>query len=770
MLMERASFSIPGFELSSGIIISVKLNMHYKIAFQKIILLLMLFCGAADASSILRGKVVEWDEGMKMEMPLPGANVYWLGTTNAATCNEKGEFSIALPDNLPVKLVVSFVGYQSDTVNITDDSFRKIVLKKSIDLKPVDVVHKEKTTSVSLINPINTEKVGEGELLKAACCNLSESFETSPTVNVAYKDAVTGAKEIQLLGLSGIYSQLLTENIPNMRGIAGVYGLTFIPGPWMEGIQITKGSGSVLNGFESTTGQINVEFKKPFEKKVPRFFLNVFGEENGNAEINTFFKHKLNDKWSTILMAHGNYNNRDMDGNNDGWLDVPHSQQINLYNRWQYNSGKKLESQLGFKYIYDKRHGGQEHPGSDEAVNRTKYFVSDIINERVEAFGKLGIVYPEKPWKSIGNIVQVTYHNLGADVGFKQYHATEKTLYYQSLYQSIIGSTNHQYTAGISYQYDILDDRYNFFSSYWQQSTPGAFFQYTYSYLEKLKLIVGVREDYNDKYGWNFTPRFHGKYNFTDNLITRLSAGKSFRIPYILSDNISMLASAKELVFDEIIRPEEAWNYGVNLTQRWELSKKEGTLSVDLYRTNFINQLIVDQYSDSASVHFYNLKGKSWSNSLQVTFNQDIIENLGIRLAYKTDDVKASYEGVLKQKPLVAKYRALFNTFYSFSNNHWKLDYTLVWEGPKKLANTGTDVVYGKLHEESTDFYVMNFQVTKEFKRFEVYAGAENFLDYRQNHPIINGNNPFSTAFDATQVWGPIEGRRIYAGLRYSIK
>jgi outer membrane receptor for ferrienterochelin and colicin len=718
----------------------------------------------------MKGMVVEWDESMKMEMPIVGANVYWRGTTIATSTDAKGEFTLSLPSVLPAQLVTSYVGYQSDTLLITDDSYKKITLKKSVELKQVDVISRQGTTSISLLNPVNVEKINEGELLKAACCNLSESFETSPTVNVAYKDAVTGAKEIQLLGLSGIYSQLLTENIPNMRGIAGIYGLTFIPGPWMEGIQITKGSGSVLNGYESTTGQINVEFKKPQDKKTPRFYLNVFGEDNSNAEVNTFYKQKLNDKWSSILMLHGNYLNRNNDVNKDGWLDMPHSKEFNVYKRWQYHSGKKLESQLGFKFIYDHRFGGQIHPGSDDDVNPNEYFVSDITNKRIEAFGKLGFVYPEKPYKSIGNIMQVTYHDLASGIGLKNYNATEKTFYYQGIYQNIIGTTDHQYSAGVVYQYDLLKDKFNSLASTKEQSVPGVFAQYTYSYLEKIKLIGGLREDYHNEYGWIFTPRFHGKYNFTQDLIMRASAGESFRVPYAIADNISMLASSKQLVFDETIQPEKAWNYGMNLTQRWTVKGMEGTLSLDLYRTDFINQLIVDQYSDSTSVHFYNLKGKSYSNSLQITFNQDLIDNLGVRLAYKTDDVRASYQGIVEQKPLVAKYKALFNTFYSVSNQHWKFDYTLVLEGPKKLANTSTDMENGKLPDESPAFFVMNFQITKVFKRFEVYWGLENILDYRQLHPIINGNNPFGNSFDATQVWGPIEGRRIYAGLRFSIK
>lgn len=718
-------------------------------------------------AQILSGKVMEWDEGMKMEMPIIGANVYWLNTTIGTTTNTEGKFQIPQPAVLPASMIVSFVGYKNDTLRISDNSFRKIILKKSIELKEVEVAARQGTTMISTINPINTEKVTEKELLKAACCNLSESFETSPTVNVSYKDAVTGAKEIQLLGLAGIYSQLLTENIPNMRGIAGIYGLTFIPGPWMEGIQITKGSGSVLNGYESTTGQINVEFKKPQDKKVPKLYLNLFGEGNGNMEANTFFRHVLNEQWSTILMAHGNYMSTTMDRNNDGFYDTPHSQQINLYNRWQYHSGKKLESQMGLKYLYDKRAGGQI---TADPVSGLRY-VTNITNQRAEVFGKLGFVYPEKPVKSIGNIFQATFHELKSSIGKNFYNATEKNFYYEGIYQNMIGNTNHQYKTGITFMYERLDDNYNsLLNSKHEQVVPGAFAEYTYSYLEKFKLIAGARADYHNSYNWIFTPRMHGKYNFTDDFIFRFSAGKSFRVPYSIADNISVLASSKQLVFAEKIKPEEAWNYGMNFTKRWKISKREGSLSIDLYRTDFINQLVVDQYSDSASIQFYNLKGKSYSNSIQVTFNQDVFDDFGMRLAYKIDDVKTSYNGISEQKPLVARNRALLNLFFSTQNQHWKFDYTVVWEGKKKLANTVADAEFGKLPAESPEFFTMHFQVTKTFKRIELYGGAENFLDFRQKHPIINPQSPFSNSFDATQVWGPIEGRRIYAGLRFSIK
>jgi outer membrane receptor for ferrienterochelin and colicins len=739
----------------------------YLKTFRLVVFMLVAFHATEVIAQELKGKVVEWDESMKMDMPLTGANVYWLNTNIGVNTDATGNFSIPF-NGAGSKLVISFVGFQNDTLTIADLSFLKVTLKKSVELKEINVEARQGTSTISTLNPLNVEKLNEGEILKAACCNLSEAFETNPTINVSYKDAVTGAKEIQLLGLSGIYSQLMTENIPNMRGIAGIYGLTFIPGPWMESIQITKGSGSVSNGFESTTGQINIEFKKPEEKKTPRFYLNLFAEENSNAEINTFFKKKFNGKWSSILMAHGNYKNKTIDRNDDGFHDTPLAKQLNLYNRWNYHSGKKLESQFGLKFIHDEKYGGQIHPENDE--DPSKYYITDISNTRAEVFGKLGLVFPEKPYQSIGNIVSVTYHDLKSDIGLKSYDAVQKSIYYQSIFQSIIGNTNHQYKIGVGYQYDLLEDKFNLIPSVKEQHVPGAFAEYTYSYLEKFKLVAGMRGDYHNEYNWILTPRMHGKYNFTQDLILRWSGGKSFRVPYPVADNISVLASSKEIRFDETAKPEEAWNYGLNLTQRYSLGSNEGTVSIDFYRTDFINQLVVDQYTETSVVHFYNLDGKSNATSFQVMLNQELWKQLNIRLAYKKDDVEATYNGTVEEKPMVATDRALINIGYETQNYHWRFDYTLVWEGKKRMVNTFEDEEYGMLQDYSPDFFVMNAQVTKVFKRFEIYGGSENILDFVQEHPIINADKPFSNEFDATQVWGPVEGRRIYFGLRFSFK
>lgn len=742
----------------------MKINKSYII-----LLIVLLSCAAAGVrAQELKGTVMEWDEGMGMEMPVSGANVFWKDTAMGTAIDDDGNFRLPLPQQLPASLIISYVGYTSDTITVKDDAFKKILIKKSATLNEVIVEGRQNTLGISTINTINVEKVTEKELLKAACCNLSESFETNPTVTVAYRDAVTGAKEIQLLGLAGIYSQMLTENIPNMTGIAGIYGLSFIPGPWLESIQIAKGAGSVSSGYESTTGQINLEFKKPQEKKTPEFYLNLYGAGSGNAEINTFYKKKLSKSWSTIMMAHGNYFDTDRDRNDDGFKDIPHSKQLNFYNRWQYN-GERLEAQVGLKYLYDVIHGGQVHPGNDNDVNPAQYYITSITTNRAEAFGKLGILFPEKPYKSIGNILQVTYHDMQSLFGLKNFDGIEKSLYYQSIYQSIVGTTDHQFKVGWSYKYDNYNQTFLGENSVMKQSVPGVFGEYTYSYTDKFTAIAGVREDYHNQYKWIFTPRLHMKYNFTETFIMRASGGKSFRVPYVLADNISVLASSRQLLFTEIIKPERAWNYGINFTKKFYIATREGSVNLDLYRTDFLDKLVVDQYSNPGYVFFYNLNGESYANSLQATVSYEIIPKLDLRLAYKTDDVQETYYGVLEQKPLVPSERALMNIAYATNKDLWKFDYTVVWNGASKLANSTGDSINGKPPSYSPEFVTMNFQVTRMFKYIELYGGLENIFDYRQPHPIIGANDPFGSAFDATQVWGPMEGRRIYAGLRYSL-
>ncbi len=730
---------------------------------QKIIFIsALLFVKPVIAQQIIKGQVFEIVDSK--EMSLPGATLLWVNSQQAVSSDKEGKFSLEISDQLPGKIVVSSIGFKTDTLEIATSDFIKVLLKKSINLKEVNVTAKKEDITISTINPINSETITENELLKAACCNISEAFETNPSVNVDYKDAVTGVKEIQLLGLGGIYVQMLNENIPDMHGLAGIYGLTFIPGPWIESIQLTKGSGSVLNGYESATGQINVELKKPNNKEIPRLFFNLFGEESGALEGNIILKQKVNSKLSTMLMLHGRRMKSEMDRNSDGFMDTPDNRSFNIYNRWQYHSSKKLEGQLSIKFLSDDINGGQTDKVSNFPIYKTY-----VNTKRAEVSGKVGLIYPENPAKSIGNIYQFTLHDMKSSFGLKKYNARESSIYLESIYQNVLGGLNHEYKMGLTFRYNRLEEEFPGLPKLVEENIPGVFLEYTYKYFDKMTIVAGLREDLQANKEWIFTPRIHGKYNFTEDFIFRASAGRSYRKPYLIADHLSVLASSREIIFSEKINPERAWNYGVNFTKRGMIAGHEFSLSADAYRTNFTEQLVVDAYSDSTRIQFYNLKGKSYSNSFQFTINSEIMEGLDLRLAYKIDDVKSTFNGKVEEQPLISRERALFTLSYKTSNEHWKFDFTTVWEGKKRLQNTFSSLESNS-NKYSPDYATSNLQITKVFRKFELYGGSENLFDYRQLDPIIHPENPFGNSFDATNIWGPIQGRRVYAGLRMSIR
>jgi len=701
---------------------------------------------------------------------LTGANVFLLNTFEGVSTDESGNFSIPVKSSLPVQLVVSFVGYLNDTLEIIDTGVPlKIILENSVDMDEVQIQGRRSTTEISTIKPINVENVGTGELMKAACCNLSESFETNPSVNVSYSDAVSGAKEIQMLGLSGIYSQIMTENIPNLKGLAAPYGLAFIPGPWMESIQITKGSGSVANGFESTTGQINIEFLKPH--KADPTYLNLYAGSMGRFELNAHQKINVSKKVNGLLFIHGETIDNENDRQNDGFRDVPRTRAASLYNRWYFNNGRNIEGQIGVRALYDSRLGGQfGFDDEKEPDSQEKYGVK-IINKRLEVYTKTGLLFPEKPWKSMGLITQGAFHDLNSLFGLNTFEGRQDNVYASVILMSIIGSTDHKYKTGIDFRYDKFNQQYNNLEIPKEEIVPGAYIEYTYNWNEKFGAVAGVRADHHQDYDWNIIPRIHMKYNFTPEFIIRASAGKSFRTPNVISDNLFVLASSRNLLVMEELKPEEAWNFGMNATKRFRLDYREGSISVDYYVTNFDNQLIADRYSSNDNILLYNLNGESFANSFQIAVNYELIKRLDIRMAWKIDDVKVTYSDKLERKPLVPEHRGLLNVAYATKKDKWMFDLTILYEGDKQLA-VSRNTLYNDSQVSdniSPDFVTLNAQVTYTINSWQVYLGAENLADFTQKNVILGANDPFGKDFDATNTWGPIIGRNIYLGLRLTI-
>ena len=698
------------------------------------------------------------------KIKLPGTTIHWEKSKTGTFSDIDGVYHLDKPAN-ETKLIFSFLGYKSDTIEITDNisDLDVILYPDTKDLNTITITDKASKNYLQKSNPINTELITGKDLVKAACCNLSESFENSASVDVSYSDAVTGAKQIEMLGLAGIYTQILADNVPAIRGLATPYGLGYIPGTWMNSIQVSKGTSSVKNGYESISGQINVHYIESDETE--RLYLNMYGNSFNEGEINLLTGIKFNTNWSSSLLLHSNHSFQKMDMNHDHFLDMPLTTNFNVMNRWKYFDGRFM-FHLDLKAMHEDRLGGQKHFDPLKPIDTLNGYGINIKTDRLEAITRLGLISQDKPYKSIALISTFTWHNQNSYYGLNLYDASNKTIYANLIYQSIIKTTDHKFNTGLSFIYDDYHEILNDSVMNRIESVPGIFFEYTFNYHEKFILIAGIRDDYHNLYGNFLTPRIHMKYKINDKTIIKASAGKGFRVANILAENTALLITSKKLVFQENLKPEEAWNFGIFLNRDFMIGKVKYTFNIDFYRTNFINQVIIDLDQDRTNVYFYNLNGKSYSNSMQTELNFKPFKGMEILMAYRINDVKATYDGELKARPLMKKSKAMLNLSYSTKYEKWQFDYTLQRNGKSRMPIINQT----ELQKFSPDFYIMNVQVTKRFKDFHIYIGVENLTNYTQKSPIISADKPFSKDFDASEIWGPVIGRKIYGGIRWVIK
>ncbi len=729
----------------------------------------------SQANEEITGVVKATEKNQLVE--LVGANVYWADTQVGTVTNYNGEFVIER-QNGNKQLVVSYIGYRPDTLVISNTRPLEIVLQ-SDELDEVLVAGKKAGSHMSRMDPLTKVNITGAELCKAACCNLSESFETNASVDVSYSDAATGAKQIQLLGLSGNYVQMMTENIPNFRGLATLYGLNYIPGAWMESIQISKGTATVINGYEALTGQINVEYKKPVNSE--KFFLNMYANHTGRWESNVNGSIHINDKWTTAILAHYSEDQKSTDDNNDGFRDEPLLKQINFINRWDYNNKNGFTSQIGIKVLDENRLGGQmgfegTHPEKQNIGDSNQLYGINIDTRRYEGFYKAGYVFDDDI-SSLALVANYSYHQQNSFYGRKLYDAEQKSFYANLIFQSIIGNENNKFSTGLSFQSDEFDETLmmNFMAPDEVQLlgrtelVPGTYFQYTYSLPDRLTIIAGGRADFHNEFGTLFTPRLHVKYNLTPNTIVRASAGKGYRTPNVLAENSYLLASSRQINIANDLDQEEAWNYGANITQYIDIAGKELTINAEYYRTDFQNQLIVDMDQSSSAVYFYNLDGKSYANNFQVEGKYELVRGLDMVAAWRLNDVKATYDGELMERPLISRSKGLLNLSYSTPLKKWQFDFTTQLNGKGRVPSTVNNPDEYQKSRSFDAYQLVNAQVTRYFRKWNIYVGAENLGDFKQDSPIIAGDDPFGEYFDSSLIWGPIMGRRFYFGLRFSI-
>lgn len=642
------------------------------------------------------------------------------------------------------------------------------------DIEGVTVTGSKAATSLNKKETGMVFNIDRKELLKAACCNLSESFETNATVDVSFSNAVTGTKQLKMLGLDQKYTSLTKELLPEIRGLASAYGLNFIPGRWIESIQLTKGGSTVTNGYESITGQINTELLKNAEK--PETSLNLFADFNGRAEANITSVSRINDHWSQTFLLHGNGTFGDTDMNDDGFLDRPKGTQINAAYLLNYNDLEHsgLGSHFGINFIKDERTSGQT--GFDRTIPQDKqplYGVGIDIS-RFQAWNKTGYVFKGKPYQSLGWMNQYTFHQQDSFFGLRDYSGKQHTYYSNLIFESILGNTNHKYKAGASFLYDGYDEMYLADDFKRNEIVPGAFAEYTLTGL-KYTLVAGARVDFHNLAGTQFTPRVNFKYDITPRTILRLSAGRGFRTANIFAESQQYFASNRSIQILQNggniygLKPEVAWNFGASLQQEFKIFGRKSTIIADFFRTDFQDQVIADLDRSPQQLVFYNLDGKSFAHSLQTQWDFMPFKNFEVRLAYKYYDVQADYLEGRREIPFMAKNRGFVNLAYATDKDNkdgfWSFDTTLNWIGKQRLPDTSTNPEAFQLPAYSASYAVLNAQISRNFnKKIRMYVGGENLTSYYQKNAIVDVKNPFGNYFDGGMVYAPVMKANIYIG------
>ena len=731
-------------------------------------------------SQEVSGKVLKDDD-----TPVVGANVYWINKSAGTVTDIDGNYKLENPKNID-KYVISYIGFFNDTISSNYEN-QKIYLQKKSDLEEVEVTYNTKSSSVSLLSSANILNISSEELLKAACCNLAESFETTPSIDVNFSDAISGRKQISMLGLSGPNILMSIENIPAIRGALQSYGLTYIPGTWIESIQIAKGPGSVVNGYESISGQINTELRKP--SRDDKFFLNLFVNQMERLEVNTHYTASLNQNLDYGLYFHINKKDTSADNNNDGFRDNPTGKQLNILNRFQYsNLEKGLVGFFDFNYVFDERvYGQNEYIGHTLYQENQNFWGGKTDAEIIKTNFKFGYVDPEITYRSLGIQFAYTGIDIGSSFGNSIHEINQSSIFTNLVYNSIIGNTLHKIKTGISLSYDEYDEYVsnldiNSFDISRTEKSIGAYFEYNYNNADKINLSAGIRIDNHNKIGTFISPRFHMNYMLFPKSTIKFSFGKATRLANIFSENQKLFFSSRQIIFSDgsnlsdfsNLKADEAWNYGVSIINSFKLFGKESQLTFDYYITDFENKVVAD-WETPTQINFYNLIGNSFSNSFQAQFSFTLSNSIDLLFAYKNTVAETDYitQGRLKN-PLTPSDRIFFNVAYNGPTNdkgkNWKYDLTFNHVGEQRLPSTETNPSEYQILEISERLNLINTQITRVFNdSFQIYLGVENLTNYRQKNTILAVDDPFGDYFDAAYTYGPIFGRISYLGLRYYI-
>ncbi len=737
-----------------------------------LIFLLGIFFKPDNYGQVIKGLVIN-----SLEEPLAGASVLLKGTQTGVVTDETGHFTIDAPASAnPLFIIVSYTGYLTDTLPVNNPAFIKVVLKQVGSINAVEVKGYQKPSYISN-NPVKTEVITSLELKKAACCDLAGCFETQGTVLPQTTNIITNSKELRILGLSGIYNQVLIDGFPQIQGLTYTYGISSTPGPLVENIFVSKGANSVLQGFESISGQINVLTKEP--DKTDKLLLNAYINSFAEKHLNAVFTIKKK-KWSNLTAFHMVQPANKFDKDEDTFLDLPLLTRYMVSNRWKKGDENKWgwSTQVGLKYLYEQRIGGQTHFNYDAHKGTNQAYGQAVEFQQPEFWYKTAYRLNEKHRFAL--YASGFYQSQQSWFGITQYKA-KQTNGYANLQYELSYQTNSVLKTGTSFRYLNLSENIAFSENslnrtyagaYNKKETiPGFFAENTLTSVDgKLTWIAGIRTDHHNQFGWQFTPRTLLKWDFAPNMTIRGSVGTGWRTANIFSENIGMLVSSRNIIFEETLMPEKAINLGLNATWKVKRNHFEGYVSVDYYHTSFQNQIFPDYDRSPTIAYLANFNGKSVSNGFQAEVNGTFYNRVSAKLGYVFLDVFQEKEQEKYILPFNPRHRMQGAVSFMPLSRKWHADANFHWYGVQRLPDTQSNPEAYQRPGESDPYSIINLQYTYKLSKFEVYAGCENIFNFRQNRPIISWQEPFGPYFDTQFAWGPTRGREAYLGVRFIIK
>jgi hypothetical protein len=735
-----------------------------------------ILCAATlAAQDPIRGEVRTVDTGEQ----LPAANVMWRGTTIGTTTDMDGRFSIAPPPAWPAELQVSFVGYAPAVLPFTAPPTApvQVTLRWAVEIRAVEVVERASGTLLDARTINATERIGQKELKRAACCDLSESFETNATVDVQYSDAVSGAKTIRMLGLDGRYAQIGVENIPFLRGLSGTSGLTLLPGTWIKDINLSKGVGTAVNGPNAMSGQIELCLLNPLEE--PPLFVNAYGNSQGRAELNVHSAQRTGRQSANLLLLHGNLFELEMDQNGDMFMDMPLTRRINVMDRWLYQ-GERRSAQVNVRYVNDRRSGGQsvmhgaKPLGEEHTGHRPlELYRIQLDQEMVDVFAKSGFVFRNDPTKSVGLIVALRHHTMDATYGLRNYTGQQQSAYVNAVYQQLLRDGNDGLKAGLSYQVDdytevLRDTLVAPLDLSRLETMPGLFAEHSMK-RGALNLVSGVRVDVNEPFGTVVSPRLHARYELAPLTTLRASVGRGFRTPNPLVEQPAVLASSRRITFQGELGMERAWNFGVSMLHKFKWLGRKWALGLDTYHSRFTQQLVADLDRSPLGLAFYMLDGPSFANSLLTDVQVNLSRDLLLRVSHRYYDVLTTFDGRLLERPFTPRHRGLVDLSYAGPKERWRYDVSLNLFGDARMPATDRNPPELRMPERSPAYATLHAQITHVRGNVEFYVGGENLTSTLQREQIIAADDPFGPYFDATLIWGPTNRAMVYGGLRFRL-